>query len=87
MNLEKIYKEEDLFSREITLWEEREYGFLFYNEDNKDSYDSNYAVILKNRISDLNQVLDDIVKFYIEKGLKPVIYQSISDEGYFIQQG
>lgn len=83
MNLEKIYEEEDLFPREITFWEEREYGFLFYNEDNKDSYDSNHAVIYKNRISDLNQVLDDIIKFYIKKGLKPVIYQSISDEGYF----
>lgn len=83
MNLEKIYKEEDLFPREITFWEEREYGFLFYNEDNKDSYDSNHAVIFKNKISDLNQVLDDIVKFYIEKGMKPVIYQSVSEEGYF----
>lgn len=83
MNLEKIYEEEDLFPREITFWEEREYGFLFYNEENKDSYDSNHAVIFKNRISDLNQVLDDIIKFYIKKGLKPVIYQSISDEGYF----
>lgn len=31
----------------------------------------------------MNKVLDDIVKFYIEKGMKPVIYQSISDEGYF----
>lgn len=83
MCLEKIYNEEDLFPREITFWEEREYGFLFYNEDNKDSYDSNHAVIFKNRINDLNYVLDDIIKFYIEKGIKPVIYQSVSDEGYF----
>ncbi|MBP3919715.1 MAG: GNAT family N-acetyltransferase [Clostridia bacterium] len=83
MYLEKIYKEEDLFPKEITFWEEREYGFLFYNEGNKDSYDSNHAVIFKNKISDLNQVLDDIVKFYIDKGIKPIIYQSIFDEGYF----
>lgn len=83
MNLEKIYREEDLFPREITFWEERDYGFLFYNEENKDSYDSNHAVIFRNKITDLNQVLEDIVKFYVEKGLKPVIYQSISDEGYF----
>lgn len=81
--LDKIYEEEDLFPREITFWVEREYGFLFYNEGNKDSYDSNHAVIFKNRIHDLNQVLDDIVKFYIEKGIKPIIYQSVSDEGYF----
>lgn len=83
MYLEKIYKEEDLFPKEITFWEEREYGFLFYNEGNKDSYDSNHAVIFKNSISDLNQVLDDIVRFYNKKGIKPVIYQSVSDEGYF----
>ncbi|MDE6595129.1 MAG: GNAT family N-acetyltransferase [Oscillospiraceae bacterium] len=83
MNLEKIYMEEDLFPREITFREESEYGFLFYNENNKESHDSNHAVIFKNKISDLNSVLDDIVKFYIEKGIKPVIYQSISDDGYF----
>lgn len=83
MHFERMYREEDLFPREITFWEEREYGFLFYNEDNKDSYDSNHALIFKNRISDLNQVLEDIVKFYIEKGVKPIIYQSISDDGYF----
>lgn len=40
MLLEKIYKEEDYFPREITFGEEREYGVLFYNDDNKDSYDS-----------------------------------------------
>lgn len=83
MDFEKIYKEEDLFPKEITFWEEREYGFLFYNESNKDSYDSNHALIYKNRIRDLNQVLDDIVKFYTEKGINPVIYQSVSEEGYF----
>ena len=83
MCLEKIYREEDLFPKEITYWEEREYGFLFFNEGNRDSYDSNHALIYKNKIRDLNQVLDDIVRFYIEKGMKPVIYQSISDEGYF----
>lgn len=83
MLLEKIYKEEDYFPREITFWEEREYGVLFYNEGNQDSYDSNHAVIFKDRINDLNEVLDDIVKFYLKKGIKPVIYQSISDEGFF----
>lgn len=40
MNLEKMYLEEDLFPREITTYTEREYGLLFYNENNKDSFDS-----------------------------------------------
>lgn len=83
MNLQNIYREEDLFPREITTWEKRDYGYLFYNEDNKDSYDSNHAVIFKKDISDLGQVLDDIVKFYKAKGIKPSIYQSICDEGFF----
>ena len=64
MNLDKIFKEEDLFPREITNWEEREYGVLFYNEANKDSYDSNHGVIFKDKIVDLRQVLEDIITFY-----------------------
>ena len=83
MNLEKIYKEEDLFPREITNWEQREYGVLFYNEANKDSYDSNHGVIFKDKIVDLKQVLEDIIQFYVGKGMRPIIYQSISDQGYF----
>lgn len=83
MNLEKMYEEEDLFPREITTYEERDYGLLFYNEENKDSYDSNHAIIFKNRISDLKQVLADIVNFYKKKNIKPTIYQSILDDGYF----
>ena len=47
MNLLKIYREEDLFPREFTVFAEREYGLLFYNENNKDSYDSNHAIIFK----------------------------------------
>ena len=45
MDLAKIYMEEDLFPRDITSWIERPYGFLFYNDENKDSYDSNHALI------------------------------------------
>lgn len=83
MDLAKIYLEEDLFPKEITSWIERPYGFLFYNDKNKDSYDSNHAIIFRDRVTDLNQVLKDIVQFYCEKGIRPSIYQSISDDGYF----
>lgn len=80
---EKMYIEEDLFPREITSFEMRDYGILFYNEKNKDSYDSNHALIYKDKVSDLGEVLADILRFYISKGIMPVIYQSILDEGYF----
>ena len=83
MNLEKLYREEDLFPREFTTYAEREYGLLFYDEKNKCSYDSNHAIIFKDRVSDISKVLDDITRFYQRKGIQPTIYQSISDEGYF----
>ncbi len=80
---EKIYLEEDLFPREITNYENRNYGVLFYNEENKDSYDSNHAVIYKEKITDLDFVVKDIIDFYSNKKIKPIIYQSISDDGFF----
>ncbi len=83
MDLNKIYNEEDLFPKNIALYEQRSYGLLFYNEDNKDSYDSNHAIIYKKNVSDINEMLNDIVAFYREKQIKPIIYQSIFDCGYF----
>lgn len=59
MNLEKFYIEEDLFPREITSYETRNYGLLFYNEDNRDSFDSNHAIIFKEKINDIDFVLND----------------------------
>lgn len=83
MNLEKMYVEEDLFPREITSYERRDYGLLFYNEENKDSFDSNHAIIFREKIHDAGMVLRDIIRFYNEKGIRPNIYQSIREEGYF----
>ena len=83
MDLLKIYREEDLFPREFTAYAERKYGLLFYNENNKDSYDSNHAIIFKDRINDVTKTLEDITEFYRDKGIKPAIYQSITDDGYF----
>lgn len=83
MDLKKMYLEEDLFPREITSFEEKDYGILFYNDDNKDSFDSNHAIIYRDKISNLSAVLQDIIYFYKGKGITPNIYQSISDNGYF----
>ena len=54
MNLSDCYLEEDLFPKIFTDYEERSYGILFYNEDNKDSFDSNHAVIYKDKTDDLS---------------------------------
>lgn len=83
MDINKMFLEEDLFPREITTYEEREYGVLFYNDDNKDSYDSNHAIIFKDKIQNVDSVLEEIKDFYLKKGITPNIYQSIAEEGYF----
>lgn len=72
MDLEKIYREEDLFPREIALWEKRDYGFLFYNEEAKDSFDSNHAIIFREKVHDLEKVLKDIIHKNIgmERGVR-----------------
>ena len=53
MNLQDCYIEEDLFPKIFTKYEERDYGILFYNTENKDSFDSNHAVIYRERIQNL----------------------------------
>ena len=83
MDLRDCYIEEDLFPKIFTDYEEREYGILFFNTDNKDSYDSNHAVIYKDKIHDLQHVLSDITEFYKEKGCSPIIYQSMLDDNWF----
>ena len=85
MNLKKFYIEEDMFPKLFTSFEEKYYGILFYNEENKSSYDSNHAVIYKDKIYNLNKVLEDIKKFYKKKGINPIIYQSMLDNGYFTE--
>ena len=83
MNIQDGYLEEDLFPKIFTEYEERDYGILFYNMKNKDSFDSNHAVIYKDRIHDLQRALADIVQFYKEKGIRPIIYRSMLDDNWF----
>ncbi len=84
MNIIKAIKlEEDTFPKTFTNFSKKDFGILFYNENNKTSYDSNHALIYKNLISDLGSVLDFITKFYTRLDIKPNIYQAIEDEGYF----
>ena len=82
-NLQDCYVEEDLFPMIFTEYEERDYGILFYNSENKDSFDSNHAVIYKDKIQDLRQVLTDIARFYKMKDSRPIIYQSMLDDNWF----
>lgn len=83
MNMHPFYREEDLFPREFTHVIERPWGNLYHNPDNPDSYDSNHALIYRDRVEDLSAVLTEIADFYLSRGLRPIIYQSILDDGWF----
>lgn len=83
MKLTDCYLEEDLFPKIFADYEERPYGVLFYSTNNKDSFDSNHAVIYKDKIGNLKKVLADITSFYKSKGCRPIIYQSMLDDNWF----
>lgn len=83
--LKNIFYEEDMFPRFFTGMSTREYGYLFYDAANKESFDSNHALIYQQKISCLESVLKDIISFYDGLGIIPHIYQATEDEGYFSQ--
>ena len=83
MDMYPFYREEDLFPREFTHVTSRPWGMLYHNEANPDSYDSNHALIFRDKVDDLSTVLHDIVDFYRSRGMRPIIYQSILDDGWF----
>ena len=67
------------------IWEAKKIYEIFFNEQNKDSFDSNHALIYKDKISDIKIVLKDIIDFYKTKNITPNIYQSVFDDEYFEQ--
>lgn len=87
MNMHPFYREEDLFPREFTGVTERPWGFLYHDPDKPDSYDSNHALIFRDRVGSLPAVLAEIADFYLSRGMKPIIYQSILDDGWFGEIG
>ena len=73
MNMDPFSREEDLVPREFTHAIERPWGTLFLNEENPDSYDSNHALLYRNRVKDLSAVLDEISDFYLIRGIQLII--------------
>ena len=66
MDLRDCYALEDFFPKSFADYEERSYGILFYNTDNKGSYDSNHAVVFKEKMQNLSEIL---FRFTARKGL------------------
>ena len=83
MDMTPFYREEDFFPREFTGVTERPWGFLYHDPDKPDSYDSNHALIFRDRVGDLSAALAEIVAFYRARDMKPILYQSILDDGWF----
>lgn len=48
-----IRQEENEFPKMFTQYQEANYGILYFNEENKDSYDSNHAVLFPENINNL----------------------------------
>lgn len=51
------------------------YGKLFYNTDNRESHDSNHAVIF-DLDADIDEILSDIISFYEKLIISPRIYSA-----------
>lgn len=77
-----IKQEEIDFPKFFASYVEKEYGIIFYMENNKDSYDGNHACIYPHKITDLGAVLDDIKEFYQKLGIRASIYHPY-EKDYF----
>ena len=77
-----IKQEEIDFPKLFASYVEKEYGIIFYMENNKDSYDGNHACIYPHKITDLGAVLDDIKEFYQKLGIRASIYHPY-EKDYF----
>lgn len=81
---ESIIREEMEHPKRFAHYEEREYGLLFYDDDNQMSGDSNHAVIYPERITDLRAVLRDIAAFCDSKAMQRYDIYPPFVEDYFI---
>lgn len=72
---ERIIKTEEEFPKRFASYIEKYYGILFYNQDNKESHDSNHAILYVDKINDLENILLDVKEFYLGKGITPRVYK------------
>lgn len=73
INYDQFVKCEATFPKHFSNFVKKPYGYLFYNLNNKESHDSNHAII--NDLScDLDSVFQEIIYFYKSKGITPRIY-------------
>ncbi|MBR4282955.1 MAG: GNAT family N-acetyltransferase [Clostridia bacterium] len=79
---EKILKAEQNYPNLFSNFEKRDWGCLFFNEENKGSYDSNSAIVTADVLS--SEILAEINAFYNDKNLTPR-YKHINEQ-YFANE-
>lgn len=79
---EIILREEIEFPKLFASYFETDYGILFYNENEKDSNDSNHAILFPDKVSCMDDAIDEVTGFYLSKGLVPRVYSPLID-GFF----
>ncbi len=77
--LEKIIFAEHNFPMLFSNVQHTDYGMLFFNEEIKDSNDSNHAIITNNVVYDYNRIFEEIINFYEQKNIIPRIYSSLNN--------
>jgi ribosomal protein S18 acetylase RimI-like enzyme len=76
--LEQIRECEILLPRTYALWQQTDWGILYYAPYNPTSYDSNHALIT-DPYADLDRVVQEVIAFYGSLGLTPRIYPVLRD--------
>lgn len=79
--IEIILREEIEFPKIFASWVERDDCILFYNENEKESNDSNHAILYPEKVLDMDATIGEITNFYLDKGIAPMIYSPLID-GY-----
>lgn len=69
-----IKREEIDFPSRFASSVKKDWGVMFYMEDNKTSYDGNHACIYPDKITELGAVLDEIAAFYAGKGIRASVW-------------
>ena len=77
--LDKILELELAYLATFTTRHDREWGFLFLNEDQPAYYDANHAHIRK-LVDHPENVVDEVISFYKEKNIIPRFYIYTPDE-------
>ncbi len=74
-NMNRMKDTELLYPQRIANMIQKDYGLIFYNEGNKNSQESNHAVI-KDHIG-IASSIRDIESFYKSKGTKPCLFSAL----------